>query len=582
MKRLLMIAFYAVAIISMVMAQDDLIMKVDQQGKVGFVDKKGTVVFNYIFTGAFPFSKGYAQVFKEEKTGFINTHGAVTVPIIYDNIELWSDNIYKVKIKTSFGLLKADGTIVLPVKYSNISAPNIYGKAWIALGGKVVTGTDKKNVIAGCKYGIIDNSGNILIQPEYKGLFEFARKWKFNEIPYGEALSPLWGQKATSDTLLSNCEYMSFSKDPNSCLNGGLLNNKGEELIKMGVYSFIVKPQSDMVRYYIWGSKQTQCGYYNLITKKDFLATTINQYINDIKFITHMDYLGNITPVNNNGQSWSIIDKSGNTINSGVESVTKGEISKAWAFCKNDTWKAYNWQGEKILGDKNYEGIIFPLTEDNKDVYVIKENGKWGTVDKEGKQLIPCTYEQASAPSYGWIIVKKDGKYGVIDINNKSIIPREYENIISNTYKYPDCMWVMKDSLWYNYNIVSQSISEDGYKVVVSNFDNGYSLVQPNNMTVGETVLSRSMLELPSLNIGKDDKFNNSQNAFGFVIGKDNKQYISLPVTMNLYEKVVEYIKKNNNQPLDQSQSRRLLLSLTKKSRSYPLTDKITDDNWDY
>src|SRR5574344_55146 len=116
MKRLLMIAFYAVAIISMVMAQDDLIMKVDQQGKVGFVDKKGTVVFNYIFTGAFPFSKGYAQVFKEEKTGFINTHGAVTVPIIYDNIELWSDNIYKVKIKTSFGLLKADGTIVLPVK----------------------------------------------------------------------------------------------------------------------------------------------------------------------------------------------------------------------------------------------------------------------------------------------------------------------------------------------------------------------------------------------------------------------------------------------------------------------------------
>ena len=582
MKRLLMIVFCVVAIMPTMMAQDDLIMKVDQKGKVGFVDKKETVVVNYIFTGAFPFSKGYAQVFKEEKTGFINSRGAITVPIVYDNIELWSDSIYKVKMKNSFGLLKADGTIVLPVKYSHISAPNIYGKAWIALGGKVVTGTDKKNVIAGCKYGIIDNSGNILIQPEYKGLFEFARKWKFNDIPYGESLSPLWGQKATSDTLLSNCEYMSFSKDPSSCLNGGLLNNKGEELIKMGVYSFIEKPQSDMVRFYIWESKKTQCGYYNLNTKKDFIAKTINEHINNIKFITHMDYSGDIAPVNNNGQSWSIIDKSGNTVYSDIESITKGDTPKAWAFCKNSTWQAYNWKGEKILGDKNYEGIIFSLTEDNKDVFVIKENGKWGTVDKEGKLLVACTYELASAPIHDWILVMKDGKHGVIDINNKSIVPCEYQAIIPNTSKSPDCMWVMKDSLWYNYNIISQSISGDGYKVVVNNFDNGYSLVQPTNMTVSENVLSRSMLELPPVNIGKEDKFNSSQNAFGFVIGKDNKQYISLPVTMNLYDKVVEYIKKNNNQPLDQSQSRRLLLSLTKKSRSYPLKDKITDDNWDY
>ena len=295
-----------------------------------------------------------------------------------------------------------------------------------------------------------------------------------------------------------------------------------------------------------------------------------------------MDYLGDITPVNNNGQSWSIIDKSGNVIYSNVEFVTKGEKPKAWAFSRNNTWQAYNWQGEKILGDKNYEGIIFSLTEDNKDVYVIKENGKWGTVDKEGKLLIPCTYEQASAPSYGWILVKKDGKYGVVDINNKSIIPCEYQGIIQNTCKSPDCMWVMKDSLWYNYNLRSRSIGGDGYKVVVDNFDNGYCLVQPKNMIVSETVLSRSMLELPCVNIGNEDKFNSSQNAFGFVIGKDNRQYFSLPVTLNMYDKVIESIRKNNNQPLDQSQSRRLLLSLTKKSRSYPLADKITDDNWDY
>jgi hypothetical protein len=63
-------------------------------------------------------------------------------------------------------------------------------------------------------------------------------------------------------------------------------------------------------------------------------------------------------------------------------------------------------------------------------LYCVEKNGKFGFIDKAGKQSIGYIYDRAMDPfKGGYTIVEKNGLYGVIDVNNKVVIPIEYENI---------------------------------------------------------------------------------------------------------------------------------------------------------
>ncbi|MDR0325080.1 MAG: WG repeat-containing protein [Oscillospiraceae bacterium] len=53
---------------------------------------------------------------------------------------------------------------------------------------------------------------------------------------------------------------------------------------------------------------------------------------------------------------------------------------------------------------------------------------KWGFVDKTGKEVVPCKYDEASAFHEGMAAVKLDGKWGYIDKTGKEVIPLIYEN----------------------------------------------------------------------------------------------------------------------------------------------------------
>ena len=45
-----------------------------------------------------------------------------------------------------------------------------------------------------------------------------------------------------------------------------------------------------------------------------------------------------------------------------------------------------------------------------------KENGKYGFVDKDGKVVVDCIYDDAKEQNkYGFSAIKKDGKWGALD-----------------------------------------------------------------------------------------------------------------------------------------------------------------------
>lgn len=58
--------------------------------------------------------------------------------------------------------------------------------------------------------------------------------------------------------------------------------------------------------------------------------------------------------------------------------------------------------------------------------YVYEQDGKWGVVDKNGKETVRPLYDLA-APYGDLIIVERGKKYGAIDVNGKVLIPLNYD-----------------------------------------------------------------------------------------------------------------------------------------------------------
>ncbi|WP_170880351.1 WG repeat-containing protein [Paenibacillus odorifer] len=61
----------------------------------------------------------------------------------------------------------------------------------------------------------------------------------------------------------------------------------------------------------------------------------------------------------------------------------------------------------------------------------VERDGKWGFIDKTGKEVIAPQYDYARSFNEGLADVRKDGKYGFIDKTGKEVIVPKYDNVHS-------------------------------------------------------------------------------------------------------------------------------------------------------
>lgn len=59
----------------------------------------------------------------------------------------------------------------------------------------------------------------------------------------------------------------------------------------------------------------------------------------------------------------------------------------------------------------------------------VEKDGKYGYIDYQGNEVIPCIYDKAHDFENSCAVVNKQGKYGCIDVNGNEVIPFEYESI---------------------------------------------------------------------------------------------------------------------------------------------------------
>ena len=61
---------------------------------------------------------------------------------------------------------------------------------------------------------------------------------------------------------------------------------------------------------------------------------------------------------------------------------------------------------------------------------IVQRDGKFGYIDEDYNEVVPCVFDEVSKFLNGKSIVKKEGNFGIIDNNNKEIAPCVYDEIL--------------------------------------------------------------------------------------------------------------------------------------------------------
>ena len=149
-------------------------------------------------------------------------------------------------------------------------------------------------------------------------------------------------------------------------------------------------------------------------------------------------------------KKYGVIDRNGNiVIEAEYGAVQIPNPSKAIFVCVkeyNENTKeyetvVYNEKKEVLLSNyKNVQAISIYTnvnsTPYEKSVLTYKENGKYGLINLEGKQITKPVYDEISSINYkeGTFLVKQNELEGIINMKGKVIIKCEYESVTSDNY----------------------------------------------------------------------------------------------------------------------------------------------------
>ncbi len=126
------------------------------------------------------------------------------------------------------------------------------------------------------------------------------------------------------------------------------------------------------------------------------------------------------------------------------------------------TYENYTKNYAVISNNKRCSDFIYDFAlSENEGLMPVRRGGKWGYVNQEGKEVIPCIYEGvnqkgmyqnddsvkdvAYVPTCQTIAVKKDGKWGYIDLNGHEITGFIFEEARP---LYEKKAWVKHQGKW--------------------------------------------------------------------------------------------------------------------------------------
>lgn len=445
-----------------------------QNGKWGVVNSKGETVIEPEYGEMIIIPDSRRDVFvctyevnyadNTYKTKAINSNNA-GLYTSYSSVEVLSncdsrgnvwneDNVLKVEKDGKYGLINLDGTEILGCSYNKIEAIK---------GIKNSILIQKDNL-----YGLVNNQGNVLIECNY------------------------------IDITALTSDYIDGYIVKNSESKYGVININKEQVLECkydeikhvyGNDMFVVKEGDKWLIINKSGDKTQEINYedINYINAEVIVAKLSGNYgifgydkTEKVKAeYQNIEYAFSDSFIAKKNEKYGVINSKGETL---VPFEYDSLIFRKDADClfgkKSEDENTYlidrNYQlratGKNITIhdgyiraniDNDYKFYNLKFEEkSNRDVfqnntlYVAKNDGKYGLVNKDGTLVVQYLYEDITEQNkYGYVAVKSDGKWGVID---------QYGNtVVEPKYQFSDISNIIFVGKWHSVENVNQTYLVD-------------------------------------------------------------------------------------------------------------------------
>lgn len=422
----------------------------------------------------------YFSYHTDDKWGVINSKGDIVIEATYDEMIIIPDStkdifIYNYDVNYENETYK---TKVINSKreeifkdYSNVEALDNYTTV-----EDVWYDTNALKFEKDGKYGLINFSGEQILAPEYDDIYTLkgiersivlekdGKYGLFNDISKDVVLEVQYSEiKALGDSyddgyIVKNDEgkYGLIGPDKTTILEFDYdeitnVYSDSKYLVKNENKSFVVDNTGATILEVAKNEEIEEINEDNFVVLKDKKYGIINTENEEVIPATY-DYLEHafgkyyIASKNN---KYGVIDTDGNTPVELKYSNVTYRRDAAFFECENEdyTTDIYDNSCEfKVTGTINevnmdksyirirvgdeykYYNLLFE-EKSNKDVltdntlFLVKENGKYGYVNKEGQKVVDCIYDDAQEQNrFGFCAVQQDGKWGALKSDGTVIL----------------------------------------------------------------------------------------------------------------------------------------------------------------
>lgn len=285
------------------------------------------------------------------------------------------------------------------------------------------------------KFGVINNEGETVINPEYTEIVLIPNK----DVPMFICTYDLNDQDGTYKTKVINQKNEEIFKEYSKVEAIDNFDSKQNIWYEDDVLRVEKDGKYGLINFE--GKEVLPCDYdeitalkgvtNNLLVKKDGKVglvnekgqTIVNTEYKDIKTLKE-GYKNEYIIVNDNNQ-YGIISTTGTVIiEPKYEDVKYLNNSEMFAIKDAGVWKLTN-KDNQILIDGGYDNII----EAKGENVVVEKGGKYGVVTTKNEEKIPVEYEQIKYTFSIYYIAKTGGKYGIINLNNEQVKDFNYINM---------------------------------------------------------------------------------------------------------------------------------------------------------
>ena len=332
----------------------------------------------------------------------------------------------KVMKNGKYGMINFENKSLLPCEYEDVRPVKNIKNSFIT--------------VKDGKLGLVDQSGNTIVENKYAEISALTNKYEDGYILKDD--SGKYGVVNYSKKMVLECKYNEIKhvtgsgyyvvKDNDGLAiidaNGKVTTRDFEKVYSINSGNAIIEKGGKIGVITVNGDKKVDTkynamtylyeGYYSatLDGKTSIVDSNDKTKLSGYKSVTYFSDEGFIKAEKEDGTA----DLIGTDFEVKVNGLVS-EINKKKSYIKvrkDDTYKYYNFK----LEEKTIQEVLPANT-----LFLKKENGKYGYVNKNGKVAVEIQFDDATEQNdFGYSAVKKNGKWGVIDSTGKMIVDFKY------------------------------------------------------------------------------------------------------------------------------------------------------------